>query len=143
MFNYYGELPFNKDNAELDGKKYGEINFEDHDFAGPWTADTKDPERIYASTYTKDRQSQACGASRYVFLNHPSFKMDLKRDTVYMVQTGYKIWQGGVLSSELSEQEDGTPFEILLEESATSDSGALSLALSALMLPVLIGNIVL
>ena len=78
-----------------------------------------------------------------MFLNHPSFKMDLKRGTVYTVQTGYKIWQGGVLSSEISEQEDGTPFEMLFEENASSDSGSLSLALSALMLPVLIGNMVL
>ena len=61
------------------------VDFEDHDFRGPWTADTKDPERIYASTYEKGKVSQACGASRYVFLDHPTFKMDLKRNTSYMV----------------------------------------------------------
>ena len=92
VFNYYGQLPFTKENPDLKGKKYGEVNFEDHDFTGPWTADTKDPERIYASTFQKGRVSQACGASRYVFLDHPTFKMDLKRNTSYMVQTGYKIW---------------------------------------------------
>ena len=143
VFNYYGELPFTKMSNGTKDKKYGEINFEDHDFTGPWTADTKDPERIYASTYQKGRMSQACGASRYVFLNHPTFKMDLKRNTSYMVQTGYKIWQDGVLSTELSVQEDGVPFEILFEDTASADlaeSGCFSLSLSALALTFLVSN---
>ena len=37
--------------------KYGEINFDDHDFQGPWIADTRDPERTYASTFEKEISS--------------------------------------------------------------------------------------
>ena len=29
-------------------------------------------------------------------MDHPTFKMDLKRDVLYTVETGYKIWQDGV-----------------------------------------------
>ena len=85
VFNFYGELSFKANSPGTKEVKYAEINFKDHDFQGPWIADTRDPERTYASTNEDGVASQACGASRYVFLDHPTFKMDLKPNTVYEV----------------------------------------------------------
>ena len=38
-------------------------------------------------------------------MDHPTFKMDLKREVEYTVETGYKIWQHGVT-------DDGVELEI-------------------------------
>ena len=51
MFNFYGGLSFKANSPGSKKVKYGEINFDDHDFQGPWIADTRDPERTYASTF--------------------------------------------------------------------------------------------
>ena len=85
MFNFYGELSFKADTPGTKGVKYGEINFKDHDFQGPWIADTREPIRTYTSTFEDGVSSQACGASRYVFLDHPTFKMELKKNHAYTV----------------------------------------------------------
>ena len=58
VFNYYGpmsfkagERTFNNNENDAEAGKYAEINWEDHDFSGPWIADTRDPVRAYASDY--------------------------------------------------------------------------------------------
>ena len=58
VFNFYGpqsfkagERTFGNQDGVLKEGKYTEINWKDHDFQGPWIADTRDTERAYASQY--------------------------------------------------------------------------------------------
>ena len=96
----------------------------------PWTEDTKnslpDP---YKTEVDGDKIDQYCSAYRQISFEHAGVgdvsgetdlhvpSMTIEAGVTYTVQTGYKLWTSDAATSPIAEA-DGTPFELMLMDSA-------------------------
>ena len=76
-------------------------------------------------------------------MDHPTFKMDLKRDVLYTVETGYKIWQDGVTDGTVDFELDTAQLPIFFadvsdEETESAASFGFSSLLGAIITLILI-----